>query len=92
MAESPAERPANTTDARPWSELRDSGLLWLINAAVLHPRGFALALVADVDGNFLGWDLLGDGSEPWEYDRQMDERFAAVEATFAAARPREPGS
>lgn len=73
------------TDFRPFDDLSSSGLLWLINASVFHPRGFALA-VKVVDGKAVGWLLLGDGSEPWYFDGQRDEKFAAVEATLAAAR------
>ena len=56
---------------RPFNELRDTGLLWLINRVVFHPRGYALALhYADPDpgptgGTATGWSLLGDGTEPW---------------------------
>lgn len=55
--------------ARPFAELRDSGLLWLLNRVVFHPRGYALAF--HYEGTFpnmgecTGWSLLGDGSEPW---------------------------
>lgn len=70
---------------RPFKDLRDSGLLWLINRSVLHPRGFALALTVADDGEATGWSLLGDGSEPWSYDIDEAERFAQAEATFSAA-------
>ena len=53
------------TAVRPFSELRDEGLLWLINTSVFHPRGYALAFVMDEDGNATGWALLGDGTEAW---------------------------
>lgn len=57
------------TPERPFSELRDSGLLWLINRVVFHPRGYALALhftdVVPSGGTATGWALYGDGSEPW---------------------------
>lgn len=58
-----------TSNSRPFAELRDTGLLWLINRVVFHPRGFSLAL--HFEGQFpelgacTGWSLLGDGSEPW---------------------------
>jgi hypothetical protein len=59
-------------EARPFCELRDTGLLWLINRVVFHPRGYALALVYDDrdnphgnGGTVLGWQLHGDGQEPW---------------------------
>lgn len=71
---------------RPFADLADSGLLWLINAAVFHPRGFALALHRE-DGEVVGWSLLGDGSEPWRFEGDdIDSKFAAAEATFASAR------
>lgn len=69
---------------------RDDGVLWLINATVFHPRGFALGMKAD------GTDpvLLGDGTEPITYHPtdppSIDERFAAVEALFARARGTQP--
>lgn len=82
-----ARRPDKIT--RPLADLlAPSGLLWLINATTFHPRGFALALVTDDDGMIVGWQLQGDGREPWRYgeDVETDERFAAAEAAFAAAR------
>lgn len=61
---------------RPFAELRDTGLLWLINRVVFHPRGYALGLHFDLDLNCIGWSLLGDGSEPWSMgpDPTDDER------------------
>ena len=54
---------------RPFTELRDTGLLWLLNRVVFHPRGYALALHFEGElpdlGECVGWSLLGDGSEPW---------------------------
>lgn len=73
-------------DSRPLSELSDTGLLWLINATVFHPRGFALALDMTPDGEVTGWALLGDGSGPWVFDGPKPERFAAAEQTFAEGR------
>lgn len=72
---------------RDFRELSESGLLWLINAVVFHPRGFALALSMDtLTGTVGGWELLGDGTEPWRYAEDIDARFAAAEATLAAHR------
>lgn len=79
----------DATAVRPFSELPDSGLLWLINACVFHPRGYALAL-RKVNGEITGWVLLGDGSEPWRYARDMDDRFAAAEATLRQVRDGDP--
>lgn len=71
--------------ARPISELRDSGLLWLVNRVVFHPRGLALGLVTDADG-LTGWQLVGDGTEPmWFAPDDEPALFAAAQATLAAA-------
>lgn len=73
---------------RPLSELRSSGLLWLINRVCLHPRGFALALGIDAAGEVIGWRLVGRGDEPWTYAPEIDEdvAFKAVEALLADTR------
>lgn len=66
-------------------ELRSTGLLWLINASVLHPRGYAMALHYDDDMHCIGWSLLGDGSEPWSFDPgAADICFGAVRALLEA--------
>lgn len=44
-ASSQKEQPSGL----PMRRLRDEGLLWLINTAILHPRGLALALHFDGD-------------------------------------------
>lgn len=60
---------------RPWTDLRPTGLLWLINRVVFHPRGYALAIHRDDDGTCTGWSLLGDGSEPWSMgEAPIDKR------------------
>lgn len=83
-------------ETRPFSEMRDHGLLWLINRVVFHPRGFALAFDVEDNGTVTGWGLLGDGSEPWRFDGTTpsgvdldDDGFARVEAFLASLRPRE---
>ncbi|WP_075662226.1 hypothetical protein [Streptomyces acidiscabies] len=69
--------------ARPLSELRDSGLLWLINRTVFHPRGMAVALVTDEAGAIVGWQLIGDGSEPmWFAPEDESDLFARAQATL----------
>lgn len=70
---------------RPWEDLRSTGLLWLINSTVFHPRGFALAFTMQ-DGKPTGWKLLGDGSEPWRFDGDIDELFRKAEETLASHR------
>lgn len=73
---------------RPLAELTDSGLLWLINAAVFHPRGFALAIHFGDDDVATGWSIVGDGTEPWRSDDDIaDARFVSAEATLARLRP-----
>lgn len=44
-------------------DLQADGLLWLINRAVFHPRGYALGYDTDT-GQF---SLLGDGTEPYMF-------------------------
>lgn len=75
---------------RPFKDLSDSGLLWLINRTVFHPRGYALALTVAGDGEATGWSLLGDGSEPWQYGEVdvENDKFRQAEATLKdSARP-----
>lgn len=68
---------------RPWEELREAGLLWLINRMVFHPLGWALAI--DSDGR--GWQLLGDGREVWSFAGDEGEQFDRAQATL---RPGDP--
>lgn len=71
------------SEPRPFAELRDTGLLWLINRVAFHPRGFALALHADDDGTVTGWSLQGDGSEAWSFPAERErELFQLVERTL----------
>lgn len=67
---------------RPFAELREEGLLWLINTSVFHPRGYALAVHLDDDGNATGWSLFGDGTEPWQMPDgpYVDEMFRKAQA------------
>jgi hypothetical protein len=80
----------------PIEDLADTGLLWLINRVVFHPRGWALALHIDTYGKATGWSLLGDGIEPWSMGddptgtgRTETEILARVEALLAP-HPAEP--
>jgi hypothetical protein len=84
---SPPEAPTSGGRPRPFAELRDTGLLWLINRLALHPRSLALALHTDETGNVLGWSLLvSDDGDPWVFDLATDaDGHARAEATIAAA-------
>lgn len=75
---------AEPDDVRAWEELRSTGLLWLINRVVFHPRGWALALVRR-DGQLVGWNLQGDGREVWEFNGDEDALFAAAQNTLTPA-------
>lgn len=73
---------------REFSELKSSGLLWLMNRTVFHPRGFALAFVFDpnISTEPLAWKLLGDGITPWEMgdtDEEAQEYLAKINALLA---------
>lgn len=82
-------RPWEDVSPRPFSTLRPTGLLWLINTSVFHPRGFALALhyphldAAEPDG----WVLNGDGCEPWLFS-QTPEGDALFRTAQDLLRPR----
>jgi YD repeat-containing protein len=68
---------------RPFSDLSAEGLHWLINKTVFHPRGYALAFHYDDLGNVIGWSLLGDGTEPYQYTEEDDDReFAKAKRFF----------
>lgn len=94
MAELPAEQTEqgpNYFSARSLDDLRTSGLLWLINRVVFHPRGFALGIVY-VEGEAAGWSLQGDGCDPYRYADDIPEPdlLAAAEREFAALREPRP--
>lgn len=63
--------PASAT-ARSFDDLRASGLLWLINRVVFHPRGYALGFVYH-EGELAGWQIQGDGTDPFRYAGDIDE-------------------
>jgi len=68
--------------------LHDTGVLWLINRVVFHPRGFALAVEYGEDSKEpLGWSIQGDGKEPWRFEGvDEDDLFTAFEAVLEHAR------
>lgn len=87
----PTPPPNHRPTSLPFSEMREHGLLWLINATVFHPRGYALAFDVQDDGSVTGWSMLGDGSEPWVYTMELtDEQFALVAAYFENLPPESP--
>lgn len=89
MIEVPTRTDRTTTESHPFKELGDTGLLWLINKVVFHPRGYAFALDYEYKGapEPLGWSLHGDGTEPWVFASGIDdEKFAAVEQFLAETR------
>lgn len=64
-------------------DLRDDGVLWALNAAVFHPRGFALA----IDTTTGALSLIGDGQEVWVFaEETADEAFRKFEALLARRR------
>lgn len=65
-------------------DLRASGLLWLINATVFHPRGFALA----IDTETGAFSLLGNGCEPWFFNLPAEEMDAIYDAANETLRRR----
>jgi hypothetical protein len=74
---------------RPLTDLRDTGVLWALNKHLFHPQGHALALALDAGGAVIGWNLLGDGTEPWSFAE--DEPEASAYAAFLASlRPDPP--
>lgn len=78
--------PDRDTTARPFSEMSDEGLLWLINRVCFHPRGYALAFHKNEAGDVTGWSMLGDGSEVWTFPNEADdEEFAKVTMYFGGA-------
>lgn len=85
MTDSPARRTTQPAERGVPVNLRDDGLLWLINATVFHPRGFSLGWSPST-GEFM---LFGDGSEAWGFDPAdeptPDTLKAAAERLFAGA-------
>lgn len=50
-------------------ELREHGILWMINRVCFHPHGFALAMTPD-DGS--KYELWGNGHEPWQFPEDVE--------------------
>lgn len=89
MSENDRQRDAvgAETAVHPWDEIRTTGLLWLINTTVFHPRGYALGFHRDADGNAVGWSLKGDGTEPFIFsDVGLPEGMMTIDDCFAAVK------
>lgn len=73
----------------PFADLRPTGLLWLINATVFHPRGLAMALEFHKDGTAMGWSLQVAGpGEPFTFldCPEVDAAYVNAERTMAEAK------
>ena len=53
-------------------DLRDDGVLWLMNRCLFHRVGYALGLATDGKAEAV---LVGDGSEEWRF--KLDEGLVA---------------
>ena len=51
-------------------QMREDGILWMLNRTVFHPRGFALGIDREHPTRLF---LQGDGTEPWSYDPSIEE-------------------
>lgn len=47
-------------------DIKGDGILWMVNAAVFHPRGLALSV--DSEGQFR---IQGDGEEVWQFQEEL---------------------
>lgn len=82
-----ADESHDVNRRRSWEELKSTGLLWLINATTLHPRGYALGLLRDEEGEIDGWCIVGDGKEPWVFtDEGLPEGVPTLDELFAATK------
>ena len=71
----------NEKDQERLRRFRADGLLFLVNAAVLHPRGYALAMQFNSKGDPEGLSLVGEGDEPWAFGREgLDETIDGLVA------------
>lgn len=71
------------------ANLRDSGLLWLINTSVFHPRGYALFLsipteAERAEGQVESFGFWGDGTEPYSFGDSAEEEFTALERVLSS--------
>lgn len=82
------QQPESKNDddlGRPISELSDTGLLWLINATVFHPRGYMLSLHFNEDGVVTGWSLTGTGDTVFTFaDDAAERKFQTCQELFGS--------
>lgn len=76
------------TPTMAFERLRDTGILWYVNRVAFHPRGYALVLDFDDEGNARGWALQAtDGTELFTFpEEQDDDAFKRVEALLTETR------
>ncbi len=89
MSALPESHPAPERDAYTLGQMAETGLLWLVNRVVFHPRGFALALdYGDGEDEPRGWSIVAaeDGLFSFGLPDQMEhDRKAAIERLLAEA-------
>lgn len=80
------EPPSNKDRALlPISALSDTGILWLINRTVFHPRGFALSLMRNKDGTVSSWNIKGTGKDVFVFNAEDDALHFAQVIEFLAS-------
>jgi hypothetical protein len=80
MPKAEYERDVITTDhhVRPFSDMRETGLLWYINRTLFHPRGYTLGFMYE-EGELTGWCISGDGSEPYVFEEHNEQGYTEKE-------------
>ena len=68
-------------------DIQKTGLLWLINRVVFHPRGFALGY----DSETREFTLLGDGQESWHFELPEGEEDDLMHRANETLRVRSDG-
>lgn len=72
---------AEQRDAFSFDQLRETGVLFMVNRVLLHPRGYALALeYGEGEKEPRGWNIVGNGKEIWSfYHNEEQVHFDAFE-------------
>lgn len=71
----------------PWAEFQKSGALWLVNATLWHPRGYAMLMYYpdDTFSESIGYKIVGEGKRPWTTPvnlREINEAFRKFKALY----------